>query len=190
MRERTMSSSSSSERRPPPDDDAIARHGDVETLRRLTREAFGEITSLRDRLKDLEKSVATERASRAAERVLVNTRVEIGTSLMGSFGNALDAFNGDLDAVTTVEAPFPGGDSLVVRCATKNAKTSRVVMLDKLMYRCRVGRNGWFRVAPIGGEGQDASATLNPLNKGASLTGLGARGSSLLAGCRGPALCG
>ena len=38
----------------PPDDDANARHGDVETLRRLPRDAFSEITSLRDRLKDLE----------------------------------------------------------------------------------------------------------------------------------------
>lgn len=188
----TSSASAPSERRPPQDDDANARHGDVETLRRLTREAFGEITSMRDGLKDLQKSVATERASRAAERMLVTTRVDHGTTLMGSFGNALDAFDGGLDAVTTVEAPFPGGDSLVVRFATGtgHGKTSPVVVLDKLMYRCRMGRNGWLRVAPIGGEGQDASATMNPLSKCATLTGFGARGSSLLAGCRGPALCG
>ena len=195
----------------PRDDDANARHGDVETLRRLTREAFGEITSLRDRLRDLEKSVATERASRAAESVRVNTRVDLGTTLMGSFGNALRAVNKGVDALTTVEAPFPRGDSLVLRCATKDVvmKTNHhrnnhhpsssasaattptpVVVLDKLMYRCRVGTNGWLRVAPIGGEGQDAAATLNPLSRGASLTGMGASGSSLLAGCHGPALCG
>jgi hypothetical protein len=43
------------------------------------------------------------------------------------------------------------------------------VALDKVMYRCRVGNKGWVRISPIGGEGQDAAATLNPL-KGASLT--------------------
>ena len=60
---------------------------------------------------------------------------------------------------------------------------------EKVMYRCRLGSNGWWRVCPIGGEAQDAAATLNPLSKGASLTSLGGKGSSLLAGCRGPALC-
>ena len=57
-----------------PDDDAPARHGDVETLRRLTREAFGEITSIRDRVRAVERNLATERASRASERVRVDTR--------------------------------------------------------------------------------------------------------------------
>ena len=38
-----------------PDDDAPARHGDVETLRRLTREAFGEITAIRDRVRSVER---------------------------------------------------------------------------------------------------------------------------------------
>lgn len=174
----------------PPDDDANARHGDVETLRRLTREAFGEITSLRDRLRDLERSFATERASRAAERVRVNTRIDLGSTLLGSLGNAFRAVHKGIDAISTIEAPFPDGDSLVIRCATKKSASVPVVVLDKLMYRRRVGNSGWLRVAPIGGEGQDAAATLNPLGKGATLTGLGAKGSSLLAGCHGPALCG
>ena len=57
-------------------EDVPARHGDVEMLRRLTRDAVGEITDVRDRLRDLERSVATERASRVADRVRVNTRVD------------------------------------------------------------------------------------------------------------------
>ena len=54
-----------------PGADAPARLADVETLRRLTRDAFAEITSVRDRLRDLERSVATERASREADRARV-----------------------------------------------------------------------------------------------------------------------
>jgi len=52
---------------PPPGESSPAR--DVQTLRRLTRDAFGEITALRDRLLDLEKSAAVERANRRADRV-------------------------------------------------------------------------------------------------------------------------
>jgi hypothetical protein len=52
---------------PPPGENSPAR--DVQTLRRLTRDAFGEITALRDRLLDLEKSAAVERANRRADRV-------------------------------------------------------------------------------------------------------------------------
>lgn len=237
-----MSSTSTSHRSfpPPPDDDANARHGDVETLRRLTREAFGEITQVRDRVRDLEKSLATERASRATERVRVTARVDLGTTLVGSLvGRAGEAVRRGVGAVATIEAPFPNGDSLVLRCGTignvvtsppppfgfatasattggraasgsddarrrdddasgaidlgggvddRPSSTAPSVVLEKIMFRCRFGDNGWLRVAPLGGEGGDAAATLNPLSKGASLTGLGAKGSSLLAGCRGPAV--
>jgi len=62
---------------PAPEDDAAARHGDVEILRRLTREAFQEITTLRDRCRSLEKSAAEERERRSAQRVRVTTRVDV-----------------------------------------------------------------------------------------------------------------
>ena len=64
------------------------------------------------------------------------------------------------------------------------------VTLEKLMYRKRVGRNGWIRLAPIG-EGQGARATLNPFSpgRGVALTNLAAVGSPTLAECRGTALC-
>ena len=92
------------------EDDAVARQGDVEILRRLTREAFAEITTMRDRVRDLEKSAAAERASKAnAERVRVSTRVEFGTSLAGSLGGtAIGLVKKGVEAITTIEAPFPG----------------------------------------------------------------------------------
>ena len=201
-----------------PDDDAPARHGDVETLRRLTREAFGEITSIRDRVRAVERNLATERASRASERVRVDTRA--GRCWGVGHAGAVAATRPGLDCATTVEAPFPGGDSMTARFSTTTTAAvddspttpyervaevsgpdlalalqpqllAPTVTLEKLMYRKRVGRNGWIRLAPIGGEGQDAAATLNPFSpgRGVALTNLAAVGSPTLAECRGTALC-
>ena len=199
-----------------PDDDAPARHGDVETLRRLTREAFGEITSIRDRVRAVERNLATERASRASERVRVDTRA--GRCWGVGHAGAVAATRPGLDCATTVEAPFPGGDSMTARFSTTTtaavddadapapspyervanvANVANVsshaptVTLEKLMYRKRVGRDGWIRLAPVGGEGQDAAATLNPFSpgRGVALTNLAAVGSPTLAECRGTALC-
>ena len=201
-----------------PDDDAPARHGDVETLRRLTREAFGEITAIRDRVRSVERSLATERASRASERVRVDTRA--GRCWGVGHAGAVAATRPGLDCATTVEAPFPGGDSMTARFSTTTTAAvddspttpyervaevsgpdlalalqpqllAPTVTLEKLMYRKRVGRDGWIRLAPIGGEGQDAAATLNPFSpgRGVALTNLAAVGSPTLAECRGTALC-
>ena len=187
----------------PSTSDAPARHGDVETLRRLTRDAVGEITDVRDRLRDLERSVATERASRVADRVRVNTRVDFTVTSATPRDDPPGSARGALRATTVVEAPFPNGDSLVARCVADDGTllvdraasprasslASPAVVLDKLVYRCRVGRDAWIRLAVLGGEGQDVAATLNPLSKGASLSGLGGAGSSVLARCRGAAAC-
>ena len=184
-------------------EDVPARHGDVEMLRRLTRDAVGEITDVRDRLRDLERSVATERASRVADRVRVNTRVDFTVTSATPRDDPPGSARGALRATTVVEAPFPNGDSLVARCVaddgtllvdrTASTRTSSLaspaVVLDKLVYRCRVGRDAWIRLAVLGGEGQDVAATLNPLSKGASISGLGSSGSSVLARCRGTAAC-
>ena len=47
-----------------PGADAPARLADVETLRRLTRDAFAEITSVRDRLRDRLRNRSPSRRSR------------------------------------------------------------------------------------------------------------------------------
>ena len=78
----------------------------METLRRLTREAFGEITAIRDRVRSVERSLATERASRASERVRVDTRA--GRCWGVGHAGAVAATRPGLDCATTVEAPFPG----------------------------------------------------------------------------------
>ena len=65
-----------------PGADAPARLADVETLRRLTRDAFAEITSVRDRLRDLERSVATERAECGA---LEGGRGELSSRILSPF---------------------------------------------------------------------------------------------------------
>ena len=172
-------------------------------LRRLPRDAVGEITDVRDRLRDLERSVATERASRVADRVRVNTRVDFTVTSATPRDDPPGSARGALRATTVVEAPFPNGDSLVARCVaddgtllvdrTASTRTSSLsspaVVLDKLVYRSRVGRDAWIRLAVRGGEGQDVAATLNPLSKGASISGLGSSGSSVLARCRGTAAC-
>jgi hypothetical protein len=217
-------SSSAHTRTNQPDDDAPARHGDVETLRRLTREAFGEITTIRDRVRSVERNLATERAFRASDRIRVDTRA--GRCVGLGHHDAERVLDTALDCVTTVEAPFPGGDSLTARFSTAKlpgtdtsryepgfgepgyaSPTDRVVAgaastfapspvlpsihLEKLMYRRRLGPNGWLRVAAAGGEGQDAAATLNPFarGRGVSLTTLGASGSPTLNECRGTAMC-
>jgi hypothetical protein len=176
---------------------ATSTADDVQTLRRLTREAFGEITSLRDRLGDLERSVATDRASRVTDAARVDARVTMGGVALG--GRRAAAAAADVDvaprAVTTIDAPLPGGDSLVVRLASSSSSSSSsdadptTVALEKVMYRHRIGSRGWLRISPIGGEGQDAAATLNPLSKGGALTSFGARGSSTLSRCEGAAAC-
>ena len=175
---------------------ATSTTDDVQTLRRLTREAFGEITSLRDRLGDLERSVATDRASRVTDAARVDARVTMGGVALGDHRAAAAA---DVDvaprAVTTIDAPLPGGDSLVVRLASSSSSSSSsdadptTVALEKVMYRHRIGSRGWLRISPIGGEGQDAAATLNPLSKGGALTSFGARGPSTLSRCEGAAAC-
>lgn len=217
-------SSSAHTRTNQPDDDAPARHGDVETLRRLTREAFGEITTIRDRVRSVERNLATERAFRASDRIRVDTRA--GRCVGLGHHDAERVLDTALDCVTTVEAPFPGGDSLTARFSTAKppgtdtsryepgfgepgyaSPTDRVVAgaastfapspvlpsihLEKLMYRRRLGPNGWLRVAAAGGEGQDAAATLNPFarGRGVSLTTLAASGSPTLNECRGTAMC-
>jgi len=110
--------------------DAVARRSDVETLRRLTRDAHGEITSLRDRLGDLERSVATERASRATDRAAVTARVDFASTpahLLGrpAAGRAVGAVPLGIDASCTVEAPFANGDALVVRLAARGDPSAR-----------------------------------------------------------------
>ena len=185
-----------------PGADAPARLADVETLRRLTRDAFAEITSVRDRLRDLERSVATERASRAADRARVDTRVEVSTA--SPFLGRRDARRRDsrVRATTTVETPFDNGDALFVRFATRAADGRGAtfssspgegekldVALDKLAYRRRCGPDAWVRLVLVGAEGHDAAATLSPTSKGASLSGLGSKGAAALAGCRGAAVC-
>ena len=110
--------------------DAVARRSDVETLRRLTRDAHGEITSLRDRLGELERSVATERASRATDRAAVTARVDFASTpahLLGrpAAGRAVGAVPLGIDASCTVEAPFANGDALVVRLAARGDPSAR-----------------------------------------------------------------
>ena len=185
-----------------PGADAPARLADVETLRRLTRDAFAEITSVRDRLRDLERSVATERASRAADRARVDTRVEVCTASPARGRRDARRRGSRVRATTTVETPFDDNDALFVRLATAaadgrgatshHATTPRGVAdvaLDKLAYRRRCGPDAWVRVVLAGAEGHDAAATLSPTSKGASLTGLGTKGAAALAGCRGAAVC-
>ena len=104
-----------------PGADAPARLTDVETLRRLTRDAFAEITSVRDRLRDLERSVATERASRAADRARVDTRVEVCTASPARGRRDARRRGSRVRATTTVETPFDDGDALFVRLATAAA---------------------------------------------------------------------
>ena len=70
------------------------------------------------------------------------------------------------------------------------SSSTAAVVLEKVMYRHKRGKRGWVRVAPMGGEGVDAAATLNPLSKGMTLTSFGSRGPALLAGCRGASVCG
>ena len=122
---------------------------------------------MRDRLRDLERSVATERASRVADRVRVNTRVDFTVTSATPRDDPPGSARGALRATTVVEAPFPNGDSLVARCVaddgtllvdrTASTRTSSLaspaVVLDKLVYRCRVGRDAWIRLAVLGGEG-------------------------------------
>ena len=185
-----------------PGADAPARLADVETLRRLTRDAFAEITSVRDRLRDLERSVATERASRAADRARVDTRVEVCTASPARGRRDARRRGSRVRATTTVETPFDDGDALFVRLATAaadgrgatshHATTPRGVAdvaLDKLAYRRRCGPDAWVRLVLVGAEGHDAAATLSPTSKGASLSGLGSKGAAALAGCRGAAVC-
>ena len=185
-----------------PGADAPARLADVETLRRLTRDAFAEITSVRDRLRDLERSVATERASRAADRARVDTRVEVCTASPARGRRDARRRGSRVRATTTVETPFDDGDALFVRLATAaadgrgatshHATTPRGVAdvaLDKLAYRRRCGPDAWVRLVLVGAEGHDAAATLSPTSKGASLSGLGTKGAAALAGCRGAAVC-
>ena len=185
-----------------PGADAPARLADVETLRRLTRDAFAEITSVRDRLRDLERSVATERASREADRARVDTRVEVCTASPARGRRDARRRGSRVRATTTVETPFDDNDALFVRLATAaadgrgatshHATTPRGVAdvaLDKLAYRRRCGPDAWMRLVLIGAEGHDAAATLSPTSKGASLSGLGTKGAAALAGCRGAAVC-
>ena len=185
-----------------PGADAPARLADVETLRRLTRDAFAEITSVRDRLRDLERSVATERASREADRARVDTRVEVCTASPARGRRDARRRGSRVRATTTVETPFDDNDALFVRLATAaadgrgatshHATTPRGVAdvaLDKLAYRRRCGPDAWVRLVLVGAEGHDAAATLSPTSKGASLSGLGSKGAAALAGCRGAAVC-
>ena len=185
-----------------PGADAPARLTDVETLRRLTRDAFAEITSVRDRLRDLERSVATERASREADRARVDTRVEVCTASPARGRRDARRRGSRVRATTTVETPFDDNDALFVRLATAaadgrgatshHATTPRGVAdvaLDKLAYRRRCGPDAWVRLVLVGAEGHDAAATLSPTSKGASLSGLGTKGAAALAGCRGAAVC-
>ena len=44
----------------------------------------------------------------------------MASTLRGSLGTALGLVKRGVEAVTTVEAPFPRGDSLVVRCAARS----------------------------------------------------------------------
>ena len=184
------------------DGDSPARLSDVETLRRLTRDAFAEITTVRDRLRDLEGSLATDRASREGDRLRVATRVEVTAFAPFRADANIDTNKTNtLTAQTTVETPFANGDALVMRLAavpagrqaetshSSNKRTPISAQLDKLSYRVRLGRDAWAKVTFLGGEGHDAAATLNPTSKGASLTGLGAKGAAALSACKGPALC-
>ena len=177
-----------------PGADAPARLADVETLRRLTRDAFAEITSVRDRLRDLERSVATERASRAADRARVDTRAEVCTASPARGRRDAHRRESRVRATTTVETPFDDGDALFVRLATSaadgrgatshHATTPRGVAdvaLDKLAYRRRCGPDAWVRLVLVGAEGHDAAATLSPTSKGATLSGLGSKGAAALA---------
>ena len=79
---------------------------DVQRLRRLTRDAFGEITALRDRVRDMERNTAQERERNAAERVLVMSRLDVGACTGGdSSGGAgpLGSIRQGIEAITTVE---------------------------------------------------------------------------------------
>ena len=193
-------------------EDPPARQRDVETLRRLTRDAFAEITSTRDRLADLERSVGTDRAARLGDRARVESRVTLASALPFSVGGDITHENGRrhaprncgslIKATTTVETPFANGDGLVMRLSAtqapgepsqnrnrQNQIASPRFVLEKLAYRVRLRHDAWVRLVMLGGEGHDAGATLNPTSKGATLIGAGARGAAALKKCRGPAFC-
>jgi len=138
-----------------PGADAPARLADVETLRRLTRDAFAEITSVRDRLRDLERSVATERASRAADRARVDTRVEVCTASPARGRRDARRRGSRVRATTTVETPFDDGDALFVRLATAAADGRGATSLDASSRDASFrGRDGGRR----GGDGEGGHA--------------------------------
>ena len=185
-----------------PGADAPARLADVETLRRLTRDAFAEITSVRDRLRDLERSVATERASREADRARVDTRVEVCTASpargrrdarrRGSRVRARPPSRRRLTTTTRsscVSRPRRRTGAARRRITRRRRAASPTSRWTSSRTAAAAATATWVRLVLVGAEGHDAAATLSPTSKGASLSGLGSKGAAALAGCRGAAEC-
>ncbi|CAL6384353.1 unnamed protein product [Bathycoccus prasinos] len=173
---------------------------DISNLKRLTRDAFSDIKSLREKVHRLETNLRHSSSSSNSIFHRVKAKVESGFLHPQADENqfnvtASQRVRKGAEMKVNCETHFPKiGHVLTSAFAceggklfTEDGQELHAVTLRKLSYKISnaipslVPDGVTIRVTPLGFEGRDQFASLSPIQENASLTGFGSMGASYAA---------
>ncbi|CAL6373400.1 unnamed protein product [Bathycoccus prasinos] len=173
---------------------------DISNLKRLTRDAFSDIKSLREKVHRLETNLRHSSSSSNSIFHRVKAKVETGFLHPQADENqfnvtASQRVRKGAEMKVNCETHFPKiGHVLTSAFAceggklfTEDGQELHAVTLRKLSYKISnaipslVPDGVTIRVTPLGFEGRDQFASLSPIQENASLTGFGSTGASYAA---------
>lgn len=183
----------------------IAKQSDVDTLKRLQREAFSELMKLRDKLEKLEQlAQARQKLDKVgAGRTHLHGHAKAGTAFVlledSSSRHARDSLEQagmqtGLDVNLTFETPFREKDMLITQCLSGEGSSvgdgralGGPLRVGKLHYVAQVTDDVSFSFVPLGAQGKDVTEIINVLQD-QGLTAFSSQGPALFNDCKGSAL--
>ncbi|KAI5064996.1 hypothetical protein GOP47_0019691 [Adiantum capillus-veneris] len=181
------------------------KQSDIDTLKRLQREAFFELIKLREKLEKLEQVAQPHQKQErlGAARSHLKGEVRAGTAFVGlqeeNIKHSRDSLElagmqTGLDVRFTFETPFRESDVLITQIVSGQSSSmggeralGGPLRLGKLHYVAHINDDVSLSILPFGAQGQDVTEIINVLQDQGP-TSFSSQGPALFSHCKGSAL--
>ncbi|MCO5604339.1 hypothetical protein L7F22_058504 [Adiantum nelumboides] len=182
-----------------------AKQSDIDTLKRLQREAFFELMKLREKFEKLEQvtQARLKQEQLGGARTHLKGQVKAGTAFVVIENESircsrdsleLAGMQTGLDVKFTFETPFRENDMLITQIVSGQSSSvgdqstlGGPLNFGKLHYVAHVSEDISLSIVPLGAQGQDVTEIVNVLQD-QGLTSFSSQGSALFNHCKGSAL--
>ncbi|MCO5577276.1 hypothetical protein L7F22_031103 [Adiantum nelumboides] len=182
-----------------------AKQSDIDTIKRLQREAFFELMKLREKFEKLEQvtQARLKQEQLGGARTHLKGQVKAGTAFVVLENESircsrdsleLAGMQTGLDVKFTFETPFRENDVLITQVVSGQSSSvgdqstlGGPLKLGKLHYVAHVSEDISLSIVPLGAQGQDVTEIVNVLQD-QGLTCFSSQGPALFNHCKGSAL--